>query len=98
MKTNKLILTAAAISAALLTFSANAGPLPGIRLIDTSRTISGSGAADRGSMFNPNSGSSARPNRRGADDPANHDLGDDRGMNQPGDDHGRHHGRGRHGH
>jgi hypothetical protein len=33
---------------------------------------------------------------RRADDPANHDAADDRGANQPGDDRGRHHGRGRH--
>ena len=70
----------------ILTSTAQAGTLPGFRRFDTAS-----------SRANPNRG--ATTNRGGMDDPMNHDMGEDRGMNRPGDDNDRHarrHHRGHH--
>lgn len=93
MKTKSILLTATFFATLLaLVSTVQAGGWAGFRKLDvgTART---SMTANPGSNFN-----GARANRRGMDDPANHDLNDDRGGNgeiQPGDDRGRHHRRGR---
>jgi hypothetical protein len=103
MKTTiKIVSVPAVICAAVLTFTSTtqAGPFGGsFRRMDTgmTRVSPGRGANDINQSMNPNA-AGARANRHGADDPANHDINDDRvGANQPGDDRGRgrHRGRGR---
>ena len=82
----------AILGATVLTFvsTAQAGTFTGRHTLDSVSSAQSSASA---AIIAP------RANRHGADDPANHDINDDRGNNrggnnQPGDDRGR--GRGRH--
>ena len=76
----------AALGAAILTLASplQAGPMSGMRVIDAPGQAS---AAIAGNNTRSSGANSARTNRGGADDPANHDAGDN---------HGQHRGRGRH--
>jgi hypothetical protein len=89
----KLVSMTAVVCAAALTITPEtfAGTRAIFRTFDT-----GSARVNVTSPAN-NNNAGARANRHGADDPANHDINDDRGgANQPNDDRGRHRrGRGR---
>jgi|1185.fasta_scaffold13215_2 hypothetical protein len=93
MKTTfKLVKMSAVLCAAVLTVTSTvqAGPGRAIQRIDTTpvRVSPGTGPKD---LLPITTG--PRANRGGADDPANHDINDDRGgANQPGDDRGGHRG------
>ena len=65
--------------AAVLAFTSTgfAGTWAGFRRMDTSVTRVGTNA-----IVNPNGNTGARANRHGADDPPNHDAGDDRGRHR----------------
>ncbi|MDB6147364.1 MAG: hypothetical protein JWO45_1028 [Spartobacteria bacterium] len=105
MKSNRIVSTSTAAFAVALTFvfatsSTQAGG-PGsvfnnmFRGIDgTTRVSPSSGTKTIEPIVNPSGIGNPIANRGGLDDPANHDLADDRGANQPGDDRGRHHRRG----
>jgi len=80
---------AAMLGATVLTFVSTAGAGIHARFQDFDAM---SNVRTNSVANNMNTG--ARANRHGADDPANHDINDDRGgANQPGDDQGRHRGR-----
>ena len=85
----KLVTILPVVCAALLIFTSTTqgGTWPGFRRVDaTSSRASGS---DNNGTVNRND--DAKTNRSGIDDPMNHDMDEDGGMNQPGDDNGRHH-------
>jgi len=81
MKTKLKSLTAPTLLcvAALLAFTSTgfAGTWAGFRRMDTGGTRVGANA-----IVNPNGNTGVRANRHGADDPANHDAGDDRGRHR----------------
>jgi hypothetical protein len=91
--TFKLVSMPAVLCAAVLTLTATAqaGPFRAFQRFDTTpaRVSPGPGPNDILPIA-----TGPRANRGGADDPANHDINDDRGgANQPGDDRGHHRGR-----
>ncbi|MEY2440541.1 MAG: hypothetical protein QOI34_1926 [Verrucomicrobiota bacterium] len=105
MKSNRNVSSSAAALAVALTFvfassATQAGAFGDVfnnifRGIDGPTRVSpGSGNNTIEPIVSPNGTGHAVTSRGGLDDPANHDLGDDRGVNQPGDDRGRHHRRG----
>jgi len=85
---SSVCLTVMALTVLSFISTAQAGTWRGTHALD-SVSSAHSNTTSSAAVINP------RTNRHGADDPANHDLNDNRGgNNQPGDDHGR--GRGRH--
>ena len=79
------------VAGTILSFTSvvQAGTWTGPRALDSVSSAHSNATANSALVIGP------RANRHGADDPANHDINDNRGgNNQPGDDHGR--GRGRH--
>jgi hypothetical protein len=105
MKSNRNVSTSAAALAVAFTliFATSTTQAGGIGSVFTNifrgidgptRVSPGSGSKTIEPIVNPSGTGNPIANRGGLDDPANHDLGDDRGANQPGDDRGRHHRRG----
>ena len=95
MKMKFCSVSQAVLAATVLTFisTVQAGTWTGPRALDSVSGAHSNATANSAAVIAP------RANRHGADDPANHDINDNRGgnrggNNQPGDDRGR--GRGRH--
>ena len=87
MKSFTLVSLAIVFTCCVISVSSNAGTWAGFRRMDTGTATLSSTSTQTNTR--------PRVNRGGADDPANHDLGDDRGVDQNGGHHQRRH-RGRH--
>jgi hypothetical protein len=84
---SKFVSSAAALCAAAFMFTSTAQAGPFDAMFGRS---SGNGGGNRIQPIAPGNIGLTTPSRTGADDAANHDAGDNRGVNpQPGDDRGR---------